>query len=52
MWDIEFFCYGRVSFEIFVRYPSGDNKLAFGHMLLEFRKEIQTEELNLETKGL
>lgn len=51
MWDIEFFSQGYVSFEVSIRYPSGDNKLALD-MLLEFRKEIQAEDNNLRTKGV
>ena len=52
MWDREFFSQGYVSFEVSIRYPSGDNKLAFRYMLLEFRKEIQAEDNNLRTKGI
>lgn len=37
---------------IFMRYLSGDNKLGFGYVLLRFRKEVNSEDVNLGTKGI
>lgn len=41
MWDIEFCSLGHVSFLVFVRYPGGGNKLAFGYMLMESGKKFR-----------
>lgn len=37
---------------MFMRYTSEVNRLAFIYMLLEFRKEVQPEDINLGTKGI